>query len=158
MNKQLVFIVNPAAKNGYSQKVWNKIRRKLERIPHDVYYTKGKEDGMALAQQIATNTNQSLLLVAVGGDGTIHEVVNGAIEYEHVTFAYIPTGSGNDFAKGYKLPANPAKCLDVILHLLPKEAKRVDCGVIRGETPRYFVNSVGVGFDAIIAKRPINHP
>ncbi|KHF29604.1 putative lipid kinase YtlR [Anoxybacillus sp. BCO1] len=55
---------------------------------------------MKLAQQIAEQTYEPLILIAVGGDGTMHEVMNGVAMYDHVTVGYIPAGTGNDFARG----------------------------------------------------------
>lgn len=50
-------------------------------------------------------------LIAVGGDGTIQEVLSGVHDLSCITFGYIPTGSGNDFCRGMKLPMAPPRHL-----------------------------------------------
>ena len=113
MNKQkrLVFIVNPMAKNGLSLKVWRKIEKNLTTVDYMVFYTTEAGDGSKLAKQVAKEMDD-LLLVAVGGDGTIHEVMNGAIGYPNVTFGFIPAGSGNDFAKGIRYSCKSDRVLE----------------------------------------------
>ena len=48
-------------------------------------------------------------LIAVGGDGTIHEVLTGITDFDRVIFGYIPTGSGNDFCRSMELPFDPMR-------------------------------------------------
>ncbi|MEK3887634.1 diacylglycerol/lipid kinase family protein [Bacillus sp. FSL K6-3431] len=158
--KKLIFIVNPVAKNGFSQKIWYNIERKLDKIPHIVYFTEAKGHATILAKKVAESTNDPLVIIAVGGDGTIHEVLNGAVSHQHISFGYVPTGSGNDFARGYELPVKPEACIDLILRLMNKEASQFDIGFYQGEDGQdgYFVNSIGAGFDAVIAKKANKSP
>ncbi|MGE8204270.1 diacylglycerol/lipid kinase family protein [Heyndrickxia sp. NPDC080065] len=153
--KKLVFIVNPVAKNGVSLKVWRRIERKLLDIPHEVYYSKERKDAMNIAFSIAVSSSDPMTIVAVGGDGTIHEVINGVASFSHVTISYIPAGSGNDFARGFKLPSNPEKCLDLLLHMVDeKEEAYYDVGEFKiDKSEGYFVNSLGAGFDALISEK-----
>ncbi|MGG3693156.1 diacylglycerol/lipid kinase family protein [Heyndrickxia ginsengihumi] len=117
--KEVVFIVNPAAKNGAALRTWNKIEKMLkEKIEFEVYYSKRAGHAKKLAAHLAIEKQHPFLLVAVGGDGTIHEVVNGIISHPHVIIAYIPAGSGNDFSRGYKLPQNPQKCARIIFDMM----------------------------------------
>ena len=53
----------------------------------------------------------------MGGDGTINEVLNGITDFSRVKMGLIPTGSGNDFTRGLKLPRhNPKKAVDILLN------------------------------------------
>ncbi|MGE6259398.1 diacylglycerol/lipid kinase family protein [Heyndrickxia sporothermodurans] len=152
--KKLVFIVNPEAKNGASIKVWRRIERKILDIPYEVYYSKERKDAMNIAFSIAASSSDPMIIVAVGGDGTIHEVINGVVSFAHVTISYIPAGSGNDFARGFKLPSNPEKCLDILLHMIDEKEDYYDVGEFKiDKSEGFFVNSLGAGFDALISEK-----
>ena len=56
-----------------------------------------------------------MYLIVVGGDGTLNEVLNGMHDFEKIRFGYIPTGSGNDFARGMKINGTPTENLERIL-------------------------------------------
>lgn len=154
MKKRLVFIINPEAKNGASLKVWNSVKRKLVNIPYEIYFSKYRNDAKNIAFSVAAANPEPILMVAVGGDGTIHEVINGIISFKHITIAYIPAGSGNDFARGFKLPSVPEKCLEIILHMVHEDGVYFDAGQFEiGKGTEYFVNSLGAGFDAVISEK-----
>jgi len=87
-------------------------------------------------------------VVAVGGDGTVQEVVNGLVGPKGdcpAALGVIPGGSGNDFSKMLGYPGDPAGALEVVLG---GHVRRFDLGRANG---RYFVNIAGVGFDAEVA-------
>jgi diacylglycerol kinase (ATP) len=90
------------------------------------------------------------LLVAVGGDGTVNEVVNGALEAGSAGWAgrvgVVPMGTANDFAGGLGLPEEGAAALAVALSGV---ARAVDVGCVNG---RYFVNVSTGGFGATTAE------
>ncbi|MBS4216761.1 diacylglycerol kinase family lipid kinase [Bacillus sp. FJAT-49711] len=157
MNEQrkLIFIVNPAAKNGYSLRIWKKLKKQLTNIPHEVFFTKETMDGAKIAKREAMKDSRHVLIVAVGGDGTIHEVINGIMHLPHVTVAYIPAGSGNDFARGYMLPTDPRKSIDFIVKLMHSPSILYDAGMYKTNLNEsgFFVNSVGAGFDALLSMK-----
>jgi len=92
-------------------------------------------------------------VVALGGDGTVHEVVNGLMQMEESRrprLGVVPLGSGNDFAGGVGIPLDPATALRRIFrdcHLKPCDAGRVTDGSGRTE---YWCNVLGIGFDAAV--------
>lgn len=100
-------------------------------------------------------------VVAVGGDGVIHEVANGLLGRDDtrptVPVGLIPIGSGNDFIKMLGLPAHqPA---EAVRRIVTSEPRQVDVGRVSthemGGGPEgvwYFTNGVGVGFDAQVAQ------
>ncbi len=153
--RKLIFIVNPKAKNGLSLKTWRKIEHKIAQIPHTVYFTEYAGHGTILAEEVSEAHEEPLVIVAVGGDGTVHEVMNGIIHFPHVKIAFIPAGSGNDFAKGFGIQEKPDKSVESILRLIDSSGTRFDSGFFTGSYGQngYFVNSIGAGFDAAISKR-----
>jgi diacylglycerol kinase (ATP) len=93
---------------------------------------------------------ESSSLIACGGDGTLHEVVN-AVVGEGVTVGILPIGSANDFIKTLN-PLN--KSYPGISHFFDARSKNVDVGsVLFGSADhRYFINSLGIGFTGRVAK------
>ncbi|MDQ0343455.1 diacylglycerol/lipid kinase family protein [Lederbergia wuyishanensis] len=153
--RKLIFIVNPAAKNGFSLRIWKKLSMQLKDIPYEVYFTEKTRDGTEIAKSLAMKHSHPLLIVAVGGDGTIHEVINGIMHFPHVTIAYIPAGSGNDFARGFGMPQDPKKSIEYIKELIDSHETLFDAGVYTTNqgVNGIFVNSVGAGFDALISMK-----
>lgn len=144
------FVVNPNARSGLGMKVWDELESilKRENVEYKVFFTKYQRHATSIAQKI-TSDGEKHIIVALGGDGTVNEVVNGISHYENVTFGYIPIGSSNDFARGLELPTNPVEALNMILsrpHLHP-----MNVGELRYKNKlRRFAVSAGIGFDADI--------
>lgn len=114
--------------------------------------TEYKKHANILAEELALEAQDcpgQPILVAMGGDGTLSEVIDGLKEkHLDLPVAFIPYGSGNDFARSNKIPFKP---LDAILYLLTREApiyrdvlKYEDH--LRSDT-HYAINSVGIGLD-----------
>ncbi|WP_264803562.1 diacylglycerol/lipid kinase family protein [Cytobacillus sp. NCCP-133] len=154
----VIFIINPQAKNGNCQKVWLKVKQVLEHesISYSACFTEypghAKEQARAFAEAAK---GQRLDLIAVGGDGTLHEVVNGSALYPNVNIAFIPGGSGNDFSRGFGVPKKPVSALNEILKGVDYRPVKTDIGVIRhtGDKETYFINNMGAGFDAQVAEK-----
>lgn len=125
------------------------------RIPFIAFFTEYRGHAVEIATAILRKAaGNPVTIVAVGGDGTMHEVVNGAAAYPNAVVAFIPGGSGNDFSRGYNIPKKASQALRQILDqrsLLPME---IDLGKIghNGDQETYFMNNMGVGFDAAISK------
>lgn len=85
-------------------------------------------------------------IVAMGGDGTLNEVINGLCDFDKITFGLIPCGTGNDFATHIGLPDDPKKAVDLILD---KEAVYTD--FIQLPSVR-AINVVGTGIDVEVLK------
>ena len=141
------FIVNPNSRSGLGQKIWMELEKilKEKNIEYQVYFTKRPGHASELATQVCDTDADTL--VVLGGDGTIGEVVEGIRDLTKLTLAYIPIGSGNDFARSMKITKNPKEAL---LHILnPTDYAYINVGLLK--TPklnrRYAVSS-GIGFDA----------
>lgn len=153
--KLLIFIVNRQAGNGRALKIWNKIKNELEnkKINYRSFNTEYPLHAEGLARQICSLYKDKIeTIVAVGGDGTIHEVVNGIVDYPNVKIGFIPAGSGNDFSRGFHVPKSSLAALSFILK--QNRGKLYDIGkyVANGSKNKYFVNSLGAGFDAAVSK------
>lgn len=144
------FIVNPNARSGLGQSVWNELETILrkEKIEYQVFFTKYQKHATAITREI-TSDGEEHTIVALGGDGTVNEVVNGILHFDKVILGYIPIGSSNDFARGLELPTNPVDALNVILTCPHLHSMNV--GELRYKNKlRRFAVSAGFGFDADI--------
>ncbi len=144
------FIINPNSRSGKGGMVWELIHPELLKrgVAYDFYHTNHMGHATQIAEQITSDGKEHNLIV-LGGDGTVNEVINGIQDLRKVTLGYIPTGSGNDFARGMKISKDPLKALDTILS--PKEIKKVDIGLLsKAGKNRRFAISAGIGFDAAI--------
>ena len=149
------FIVNRNCRGGRGKKVWEKVEAvlKKKKIEYEAYLTKQSGDARTFAREISEKKrDRAQVLVVLGGDGTINEVLDGLAFENPVTLGYIPAGSGNDLARSLKLPQNPIKALQHILS--PKYYKIMDYGVLSyGKEEllhRRFAVSSGIGFDAAV--------
>lgn len=150
------FIVNEHGGGGKARKTWAKVQSILEkeRITYKKLVTTAEEGASVLARNVSS-LDGDLNLVVVGGDGTINEVLNG-IDFEKVRLGVIPTGSGNDFARGMKIPRNTKKAVDMVLK--SGDGKSVDIGSVSFDdgSSRLFGISAGMGMDAIVCKKALS--
>ncbi|MCA1032399.1 diacylglycerol kinase family lipid kinase [Bacillus timonensis] len=157
--KKIFFIVNTAAGNGKGMKVWNKIKSELDSkdVNYRSFFTKAPKHAEELVKQVVSMHGESIgAIVAVGGDGTINEVVNGLPVSSKVKVGYIPAGSGNDFTRGFLIPKSPIDALHFILKSVNKEITPFDIGsfkVANRSISRRFISSFGVGFDAEVSQK-----
>ena len=147
------FIVNPHARSGQGINIWKKAEGFLaaEDTEYEVFFTKYTGHARELARQIAVLSLPCTLTV-LGGDGTLNEVIDGLAsqgDFSHITLGYIPTGSGNDFARGLGIPSDVTACMRAILS--PSAFALADVGVSRtSQRKRHFLVSSGIGYDADI--------
>ena len=157
-------IVNPVAGGGRGGALRPKLQDELRRqgADFDTVVTEGPNHAVELARQAVTDGCR--LLVAVGGDGTIHEVVNGLVTGgevpEGVTLGVVPCGTGSDFARTVGLEQEPMAAVQRLIH---GDDRRIDLGVIHcwrdgQEIVEYFPNSAGLGFDGEVAVRSHRMP
>ena len=143
-NRNFHFILNPTADRGHAAKAETKIREVMKKAGGGfaVSVTSGPKEAEKIAAEVA---NDADVVVAVGGDGTIHEVVNG-LRRAKTTLGVIPVGSGNDFVKMLDIPTDLDGALRVLMHGTPR---KVDLGIVND---RLFVNTIGIGLDAAVAR------
>jgi len=150
--RSYLFVVNPTAGKGRGARVEEWLSRKLARsdIDHHIVRTKGRGEAGGIARDAHAD-----VVVAVGGDGTIHEIANGLIGTKKI-LGIIPAGSGNDLVKSLGIPQQRDEALR---DLLGGSIRRFDAGRVQWSThpdgnfkERFFVNGLGIGFDAAVAK------
>ena len=124
------FIINPHSRSGYGFKVWKRIEKllKLECVEYRAFLTERPGQAAEYADQLTKGCQEPRIIVVVGGDGTVNEVLDGLSFCNTITLGYIPTGSGNDLARSLRLPRSPRKCLKKVLR--PKYHKLMDYGVV----------------------------
>ncbi|MHB8765056.1 MAG: diacylglycerol/lipid kinase family protein [Deferrisomatales bacterium] len=137
-----VLISNPAAGRG-GRRALDEAVRVLETggVRVDLRETRRRGDAEALAREATRLDPLPDAVVAAGGDGTIHEVVNG-LAHTGVPLGVLPLGTANVFARELELPSDPARAARAVLEGRPR---RVHLGMAGG---RYFLCMAGVGFDA----------
>ncbi|MBE0475514.1 MAG: diacylglycerol kinase family lipid kinase [Coriobacteriia bacterium] len=151
-----LLIVNPAARHGVSAKLLPAIREIAEGLlDFEEHVTSSPEEARAVAREAAGFET----LVAVGGDGTVHEVLNGLMDRpaeDRPALGLLPTGSGNDYRRTLGVSNDLSTA---VRQLASGERRHLDVGVLRldGEPPcgRYFANSVGIGLDARVAAKAV---
>ena len=145
MRHDVCVIYNPASGKGRGRERLERLRRGLS-ARAEFRPTSRAGEGEALALEAATEG--FTIVVAAGGDGTVHEVANGLLRAERpdVIMAVVPVGSANDYAHSLGLDAHWWQHRDPAL-----AARPVDVGVVRsGGRSRYFVNGLGLGFNGAV--------
>jgi YegS/Rv2252/BmrU family lipid kinase len=148
MRNEWFFIINATAGNGKSGKKISCLINMLnkQKILFELELTKHQLHALELAKKAANEGYEKI--ISVGGDGTLHEVVNGimlAEKADSVKLGILPEGGGNDYAKNFHLPGDVAKGIEIFLK---DKIQKVDVGKV-GDS--YFINSLGLGFDAKVA-------
>lgn len=154
-------IVNPASANGRTAREWPEIARQVAEtgIEPDVLVTERPGHATELAREAAASG--AGLVIAVGGDGTISEVVNGLAELDGAgpELAVICRGSGCDFIRTFGIPKKTAGAAAVATGGV---TRTLDLGRVRftgnGGSPRtrYFANVASAGMTGIAAERVNN--
>ena len=145
--KHLV-VVNGNA-GSYTPEFEKKIEEAFKGLDYEVYKTTGPRSVIPFLKEYLKKAKDTVRVYACGGDGTIHEVVNGVIGFKNVEVAIYASGTGNDFVKIY---GGKEKFLD-FKKLIEAKASPVDVSEISGEglkEPMYSVNVINFGFDAIV--------
>ncbi len=149
-------IVNPTAGRGAARRAIPSIRETLAEFGmiYDLVCTDGPWHAAELAEMAILEGFDTL--VAVGGDGTTNEIINGILRARQAgmgtaALGIIPVGGGNDFAYGMGLPLGFRASIKT---LGKRETRMIDIGHLSGgQYPegRYFGNGVGIGFDAVVS-------
>lgn len=155
MSTQTVFIINPISGRGAGMIAVTELKNLAENAGLDYKIILTTEAGHAirLAQEAAADG--AAVVVAVGGDGTANEVLNGLMRASqaglgHPAMGVIGVGRGNDFAFGVGVPAG----LEIgFQNLIQGTRQPMDVGRVTGglfPDGRFFGNGVGMGFDAVV--------
>ena len=157
MSNTWYIIYNPISGGGNAEKKINSIQNLFiyNKIKTETVRTQYPHHEEELVQKaIKKGYNK---FICIGGDGTIHHMVNGIMKQNYadtrtIKLAVIPTGTGNDWVKNYKISTNFKKAIDIILR---NNSIFQDIGKIILSHPHkevYFNNAAGIGFDAYVVK------
>ena len=140
-----LFIINPVAgKNMNVEAVTKEIEQVMAGRGEDftVLTTKGPGDAETITATWAQESQDELRIYALGGDGTLNEVVNGAAGHMHVAIACCPMGSGNDFVKSFGKDSWRFRDLKALVESKDYTLDLIDCN------GRQSINICSVGLDA----------
>jgi diacylglycerol kinase (ATP) len=154
-----VFLVNPASGNGATGKRWPELQRQAADfgLAGRVELSTGPGGLAELARAAADEGAE--LVVAVGGDGTVHEVANGLVRARRrplPELGILARGTGDDFVRALGIPTAD---IDALTVLRDGRARDLDVGRVTYRTPlgdeaqSYFVSMAGVGMSGAVARR-----
>ena len=156
-------IYNPTAGRGRAQAHWPLVERALAEagVEFEAVTTRAPLEAMALAERAPQSFTS---VVGVGGDGTLHEIVNGLLrasgEAETIAVGVVPLGNGDDFAKMIPpetpVGGKPFNWETAVMKIARGQTQSFDVGRISGDPPsgmtsvrpHYYINSLDVGFGA----------
>lgn len=144
-----VFIINPAAgKCDRTVQIKADVTDLLgsRGLDYEILVSKGPGDCSRLARE-AAETGDEIRLYACGGDGTLNEVINGAVGFDNVAVTHYPSGSGNDFVKLFDHP-EAFRSLERLLECREASFDLIECST--DEHLCYAGNIVSMGLDARI--------
>ncbi len=146
----LDFIINPIAGGKHGKKTRKTVALiesilKEKKVEYCLHITNYKRHALNLTETLIKRGATDI--VVVGGDGTLHEVINGFSNFENVNLGLIPCGTGNDFANALNIPLKPEKALEIILTNQPKYVDFMQMPTVRG------INIIGTGIDVDVLKR-----
>ncbi|KIS03060.1 diacylglycerol/lipid kinase family protein [Paucilactobacillus wasatchensis] len=156
-----LIILNEHAGSGNAKATWELIQPVLQQKNINYTFEISQYPGHTtyLTQQYIKNIEQFVrpVILVIGGDGTLHEALNGAMSSQQTSLtplAYIPAGSGNDFARGLGMASKPLDALNQILNC--HQPMMINIGhyleSMKNEKG-YFINNIGIGFDAAVVSR-----
>ena len=147
-SRAYIFIFNPSADKGRASRKAGWLRALVADRKDSKLVTTAYAGHAAVIAR--SGIQRSSCLIACGGDGTLHEVVN-AVAGEGITVGILPIGSANDFIKTLN-PHNRSHA--GISHFFGAGSKYVDVGSVSfgSDDHRYFINSLGIGFTGRVAK------
>ena len=156
------FIVNPAAGSGHCGREWrNLLAARLKLFPqHEISYTKAPLEATLLAKEALQNGFKKI--IAVGGDGTLNEIVNGFLDKDSkplnpsACVGMLSLGTGKDFPRNLGYPESAAAILELLSH---DKTRKIDVGKIEfqdGEKKtKYFINVASFGCSSEVVKKSL---
>jgi YegS/Rv2252/BmrU family lipid kinase len=166
MAKTLV-VLNPMAGHGMAMKMFPQVEQSLRAtgLEFDIAHTRASMHAVQIGWDAPKQGYERI--IAVGGDGIVHEILNGLVraseEGETIALGIIPLGTGNDFIKSVPPALSPGETRDdwkaSIARVTSSRTALVDIGKITVDVPtdgvphpQYFTNGTDVGFGALVAK------
>ena len=139
-------IINPISGNGRGRQEQPRVEALLRResLPYRTFVAESAAEARTYARQAVEEKMTGV--IAVGGDGTLFQIINGLAGSE-LTLLFACCGTGNDFARTLRLPKDPVEALQAQLHA---PLSRIDIGRMNDT---YFLNVSGTGFDVEVLRQ-----
>ena len=158
-SKSWFVIINPTSGNGSSKKDWPKIKSLLKKFNFDFEFAFTAHSGhsIVLVQQAIKQGVKNI--ICIGGDGTLHNIVNGIMTQNHVptpeiNVGVIPIGTGNDWVKTHNIPLDFEAAIQIIKNgnIATQDIGKI---VFQNSTklPVFFNNLAGIGFDGFVVSK-----
>lgn len=147
-----ILIVNPISGKGKAKAAAEQAHAALTAANHkgEMKLTTGTGDAKRFAHEAVSSGIR--WVIACGGDGTLHEVVNGIATVPDVTLGLIPCGRGNDLATVFGIPQKPQHAIQTLLN---GKTMLTDLGHVRSEngSEHFFTTITTCGFDTEVSRR-----
>lgn len=164
MNDIWLVIVNVFAASKQAGSIWKKAAAMLDAasVPYKVKFTGGPDNAKELSRKAAAKGYRRF--IAMGGDGTIHDVLNGIAEHveqtdglslSEFTLAVLPVGSGNDWVKSAGVPRDLGKAVGLIAEGRTGRQDVVKVSAMLNDEEQsvsYMANIAGIGLDARVCE------
>jgi YegS/Rv2252/BmrU family lipid kinase len=158
MYQKWFVIINPTSGNGKSKKLWPVIYNELIKNEFDFEFsfTEFKNHSTILVQDYLLKgfTN----FISIGGDGTLHNIVNGIFQLNpnnlnEIKLGVIPIGTGNDWVKTYQISTDIKKAIQTIKkqYTIQQDIGKIELANM--EYPYFFNNLAGIGFDGFVVNK-----
>lgn len=160
MVQDWVFIINPLSGGGKGAKNWAKAKTALDSqgISYDYALTEGPHHAVEIVKNRILSGHRRFCIV--GGDGSMHEALNGVFAQKEVNsrdicLALVPSGTGNDWARSHKIPLKPEQAIATLRNgsAILQDVGKIQYFVGKEEQQRYFINVAGLGYDAYVAEK-----
>ena len=162
MENTWYIIANPTSGNGLVQRKWKSVITSLDHnnLVYQFTFSEYEHHEQELVHKALQKGFKKF--ISVGGDGTLHHIVNGImtqkiIDSSLIKVAVIPMGTGNDWVKTYKIPKNIKKSITIIKNenIIQQDIGELITLNTKGKI--YFNNVAGLGFDAFVVKNVIKY-
>lgn len=163
--KHLIILNQKAGKEKNIEELRKEIEEAFSGLKYEIYFTEGPRKVIPYLHEYLSKESDTVRVYACGGDGTIHEVVNGLAGHKNAELAVLALGTGNDFVKIY----SKEKDYDSIVtkksgenrfksfkDLIEGKVEEIDLSKISGPSmsePWYSINVINFGFDAIVGAK-----
>lgn len=149
-------IVNPSSGNKNFKNSWNEIKYLLniKKIQYSFVFSQYTKHEVELVREVIKKDYK--IIISVGGDGTLHHVINGVMTQTYIKtnklkVGIIPLGTGNDWIKTYNIPNSLEKSINII----KKDRttfQDIGCITLSNGEKEYFNNLAGIGYDGYVVR------